>query len=484
MATITLGGNYRNTSSAATSAPDTTQEIQGRPAVTGNRPTSSEIAEFEALEYTLPRVPGHLIAHLSSESTSSFPSENANNSSVVSPLILDEISHQREMNLKEFLNPTSLAIDPEKDLVEVELSTGKSTTEVKDAWRKDDNPKIFDLDKLAEKYVEANKSGVNVAKRSFFFKLGTTVALSIAATVLVATGLGAGAGAIVGAIAVKMAADTFCSYMELSNARAKAQNLPPKYDLPMGGSAIGNLLYKGLQGINVKPENCKKWAEVGSLAFDTLFNSATGFALGGVAALPIIAIAQISTLALFLLNKRNSQVDLDMGSTMIDAFKQLQKNINKANAQLQELPDGSPSRINIEAQLNELQDQMNEELEHLTTKIDEAITLNAAPEVSGTSQFFAGFLMTASVMVMGNLVPESNPECAVLAMNGGVSAIRAFLSYKNSSEQIKKFLKQNNDVKNLINELASKSVSSESVAGVDGEASHVQLVDTENLRFV
>ena len=114
MTTITLGGNYRNTSSAATSAPDTTQEIQGRPAVTGNRPTSSEIAEFEALEYTLPRVPGHLIAHLNSESTSSFP-----------------------------------------------FSTGKSTAEVKDAWCKDDNPEFFDLDKLAEKYTEANKSGVD-----------------------------------------------------------------------------------------------------------------------------------------------------------------------------------------------------------------------------------------------------------------------------------------------------------------------------------
>jgi hypothetical protein len=481
--TIPLGVSPRNGPGTASFAPEMAQGIPRRENVTGNRPSSSDLAVFEPVRSTLPRAPRHLSERLDSEPTFSSQKETDNKRSSLPPLILDEFSHQNEMKLRDSLHVTIDASNKTLSADGDQLSTSQPRKEVDESWRKDNNPKVFDLDKVAEKYVEANKSGVNVAKRSFFFKLGVTVALGLAAVALIATG-GIAAGAIVGAIAAKMAADTFCSYMELANARAKAQDLPPKYDLPMGSSAVGNMLYKGLEAINVKPENCKKWAGVGSLAFDTLFNTATGFALGGVVALPFVAISQISNIALFFLTKDNDQFTLDAGKTVIQAFKQLQENIDHANAQLQLLPEGSEDRKSIEGKLDDLQDQMNEQIEKLTEKIDKAISQNAAPEVGGALYMAAGLLMAGGAMFLGQRVPDSHPQCGIAILQGGVAAARAAFAFRNQNQQVNAYYKQNTEVRALIEEIALKSQKSESVDGVFGDPSHPQPVLTANLGFV
>jgi hypothetical protein len=391
----------RSSLSAVPFAPDSAQGITRRVNVTGNRPPLSDLDKFAALQSTLPRAP-----------------------------------------------------DGDG------LSTSKSRKEVKESWRKDANPNVFDIDKVAEKYGEAQKSGVNAAKRSFFFKLGSTLALGIAAiavTVLIATGVGAPVGlgvlAALGIMTAKSALDTANSNMLLTNARAEAKGLGPVYDLPMGDSAMGNLIFKGLEKLKVNPETCKKWAKAGSLGFDLISNTATCFLLGGITALPYVAIAQIATISLFLLNKHSDQLTTKTTDEIFDSFKRLQKDIDQAHQELQQLPEGSVARSQIEENLNALQDRLNDQLEQLTEKIDAAIEKNSAPEGIGIHYLFAGAVLTGGVMALGHYVPESHPQTSLLGLSAGVSGLRWAFTLHNQDQQFQSILQKHDDMAILMSNL-------------------------------
>ena len=171
-----------------------------------------------------------------------------------------------------------------QDLRRIKADSGKK------AYRALDNRLGMDLSEVHDRHAQALKAGVNVAKRSFYQRLGGAITVALAAAALIAVGVATGgtvvlAAGIVGAVtALRMGADTACARMAVVNAQEQARGEPPKYKLPMGSDSLGNLFYH-LTPRKWTPEQRENQARRLVLAFDSLVIVGSCVATAGVSGL-------------------------------------------------------------------------------------------------------------------------------------------------------------------------------------------------------
>lgn len=161
-------------------------------------------------------------------------------------------------------------------------------------FRRSDNRKGIDLENLVHRQDLANKAGVNVAKRTFFQKLGGFAVVGLLAAVMVTAGLlGAGLpflvlGGMVSASALRMGGDAICAKLSLRNAQAIAEGREPPHDLPMGNDSVANLAYHATP-TSWAPDTRKELSRFVSFATDATIQAASGFATGGASAFSFMA---------------------------------------------------------------------------------------------------------------------------------------------------------------------------------------------------
>lgn len=161
------------------------------------------------------------------------------------------------------------------------------------SYRKLDNRLGTDLSQVPDRHAQALKAGVNVAKRSFYQRLGGAITVALAATALIVASAATGgtvllAGGIIGAVAaLRMGADAACARMAVTNAERQARGEAPKYSLPMGADSLGNLFYH-LTPSKWTPEQRENQARRLVLAFDCLVAIASCVASAGVTGWPAV----------------------------------------------------------------------------------------------------------------------------------------------------------------------------------------------------
>lgn len=151
------------------------------------------------------------------------------------------------------------------------------------------------LNESAQRQKQASDAGVNVAKRSFFWRLGGALAVSMIAVGLVLAGVATGgagwfvAGALAGATGLRLGADTVCSGMLWRNEVARSRNEPPPYKLSMGADSVANLAYK-LCPNSWSTDTRSQIGRWSSLLVDMTLQAANGLLTGSLSAWPMVSI--------------------------------------------------------------------------------------------------------------------------------------------------------------------------------------------------
>ena len=151
------------------------------------------------------------------------------------------------------------------------------------------------LNESAKRQKQASDAGVNVAKRSFFWRFGGALAVGLIAAGLVIAGVATGgasllaAGAMVGATGLRLGADAVCSGMLWRNEVARSRNEPLPYKLPMGADSLANLAYK-LCPNSWSTETRSQVGRWTSMLVDMTLQAANGLLTGGLSTWPMVSI--------------------------------------------------------------------------------------------------------------------------------------------------------------------------------------------------
>jgi hypothetical protein len=151
------------------------------------------------------------------------------------------------------------------------------------------------LKESPQRQKQASDAGVNVAKRSFFWRMGGALAVGLIAAGLVITGVATGgasllvAGAMLGATGLRLSADTVCSGMLWRNEIARSRNEPPPYKLPMGADSVANLAYK-LCPNSWSTDTRSQIGRWTSLLVDMTLQATNGLLTGSLSAWPMVSV--------------------------------------------------------------------------------------------------------------------------------------------------------------------------------------------------
>jgi len=104
-------------------------------------------------------------------------------------------------------------------------------------------------EEVAARQMAARSVGVDPAKANFWKRFASAAITGIATGLFIAGGVATGGGlfiagaALLGALTLKLTADTVCAGLLIRNARAAEEGRPPPHSLPLGDDSLGNLLY-------------------------------------------------------------------------------------------------------------------------------------------------------------------------------------------------------------------------------------------------
>jgi hypothetical protein len=201
---------------------------------------------------------------------------------------------------------TSMSID---DVINTPVA--KPLFDGRASFRRINNRQAVDLADMSRRQDAAKSVGVNVAKRSFYAKLGGALVVGLLTLGMVAAALvtaGAAMPVLAGLAsltAMRMGANAWCAKQMLSNAEAEQRGQPPPHDLPMGNDGLANLLYKSCSNSWSHPTR-QKIASWGSTAASSALLAANLTVTAGAGALPLA----ITGLALFALGQiQQSRLD-------------------------------------------------------------------------------------------------------------------------------------------------------------------------------
>ncbi|MEI7783759.1 MAG: hypothetical protein WCK08_05195 [Betaproteobacteria bacterium] len=128
---------------------------------------------------------------------------------------------------------------------------------------------------------------VNLAKTSFWRRVGGAVVVGLAAAAMIGLGVATGGvamlavGAVTAAAGLRLSADAYMAKLHLENARSEASGQGLVHDLPMGTDAIAHGLYKLCPNTWSKDARTKV-ARWGSFLADVALAAGTVLATGGV----------------------------------------------------------------------------------------------------------------------------------------------------------------------------------------------------------
>jgi hypothetical protein len=274
------------------------------------------------------------------------------------------------------------------------------------------------LNESAQRQKQASDAGVNVAKRSFFWRFGGALAVGLIAAGLVITGVATGgasllvAGAMAGATGLRLGADTVCSGMLWRNEVARSRNEPPPYKLPMGADSVANLAYK-LCPNSWSTDTRSQIGRWTSMLTDMTLHAANGLLTGGLSAWPMVSVgvglvgANHGVQA--LLRRQERAEDLladpaalnDIAPERVDAFEgalsnqavgeqrleRLVRDLAALNLQAAQMTDG-PERETLFERLEVLEQGINREVAGLERALEKVTA--AAP--SGKTVLGAGLM--------------------------------------------------------------------------------------------
>ncbi len=150
----------------------------------------------------------------------------------------------------------------------------------------------IDLDSVSNANRTANQAGVNMAKTSFWRRVGGAVVVGLAAAAMIGLGVATGGvamlavGAVTAAAGLRLSADAYMAKLHLENARSEASGQGLVHDLPMGTDAIAHGLYKLCP--NTWSQDARaKVARWGSFLADAAVAAGTVLATGGVSAVTL-----------------------------------------------------------------------------------------------------------------------------------------------------------------------------------------------------
>jgi len=273
------------------------------------RQDASVLQEFQPSALTRPRLPASMAAkekQTSPESQDSAgiekpvslfeqqikdldsaPAEKLNSSQI-------KEAKERIKELTKQLDDMGLKGQDDKVIKEAK-NTSKQATSDRAAFRRADNRQRIDLNQLVDRHELANKVGVNVAKRTFFQKLGGALVVGLVAVALTAAAVitgGAGfaiAAGMTAAVCLRLGADSHYAKMAVKNAEAQAAGLTPPHDLPMGTDSVANLFFKACPS-SWSEKTRKQVARWGSFATDAALQASSGLLGGGIVMLPMVSV--------------------------------------------------------------------------------------------------------------------------------------------------------------------------------------------------
>jgi hypothetical protein len=277
------------------------------------------------------------------------------------------------------------------------------------------------LNESAQRQKQASDAGVNVAKRSFLWRMGGALAVGLIAAGLVITGVATGgasllvAGAMLGATGLRLSADTVCSGMLWRNEIARSRNEPPPFKLPMGADSVANLAYK-LCPNSWSTDTRSQIGRWTSLLVDMTLQAANGLLTGSLSAWPMVSVgvglvgANHGIQALLRRQERAQDLIADPASLndiapkRVDAFEgalsnqavgeqrleRLVGDMAALNLQAAKMTDG-PEREVLFMRLEALEQGINREVAGLETVLDKVTaTAPSGKTVLGAGLFTAG----------------------------------------------------------------------------------------------